>query len=57
MKVYELEYFNGCGLCTIRIRANDVKAAKRVAKNLTGVLIKNMHFVSVMGCGFKAAND
>jgi hypothetical protein len=57
MKVYEIEYFDGCGISSIKIRAIDAREAKRIAKRMTGALIKDMTIGCVMGCGFKAAND
>ena len=56
-KVYEIEYVDGDGIVSIKIRAIDVKEAKRIAKKITGALIKDMIIVSAMGCGFKAVND
>ena len=55
--VYEIEYVDGDGIVSIKIRAIDSKEAKRIAKKITGVLIKDMTIVCAMGCGFKAVND
>ena len=56
-KVYEINCADSDGICTIKIRAIDVREAKRIAKRMTGALIKDMTISSVMGCGFKAMND
>jgi hypothetical protein len=56
-KVYEIEYVDGDGISTIKIRAINAKEAKRIAKRMTGALIKDMEIIWVTGCGNKAAND
>ena len=56
-RVFEIDYVDGNGISTIKIRAIDAKEAKRIAKRMTGALIKNMEINCIMGCGFKAAND
>lgn len=56
-RVFEIEYVDGDGISTIKIRAIDAREAKRIAKRMTGALIKDMNVISTMGTGFKAAND
>ena len=56
-KVYEIRYADKNAVSEIKIRAIDVKEAKRIAKRITGALIKDMTINCVMGCGFKAVND
>lgn len=56
-KVYEIRYADECGVSEIKIRAIDAREAKRIAKRMTGALIKDMTIDCVMGYGFKAMND
>lgn len=56
-KVFEIEYIINDGIATISIRAFDKQEALRIAKKMTGSLIKNMRVLCKCGYGFKAAND
>ncbi len=61
-KVYEVEYKvsdNGTiiGTATTKIRATSAQDAKRIAKQRTGCLIKDMRIGFVYGTAYRAAND
>ena len=56
--VYVINYYTKeIGAAEIKIRAYDVKAAKRIAKDITGSLIKDMRLDRMVGVSAKCAND
>ena len=52
-KVFEIAYNGGI----IKIRAYDKAQAKRIAKKMTGALIKDMSIICESGYNYRAAND
>lgn len=56
-RVYQIECVRDNALWTIKIRAINIREAKRIAKEYTGALIKNMRLICIMGSMFRAEND
>lgn len=61
-KVYEVEYMVNKdtiyeGTATTKIRAINAAEAKRITKQRTGCLIKNMRISTIYGTAYRAAND